>query len=493
MPSVVLPDKSIFCAAKGNYNTTNWGSILVNYKPFGDLNWQRQLVNPNNNTYAYAIPAINATCIGSNRIIVCGEVINGTNTEGFVAGLDFLGNAQWSFKFGDTVPSTWGNAYAERTSDVISNQNGSFTMPCVARPFSMYGNYDAFHTLVCFDTLGGILWSRSLPVSDNELEPSVIESDGTSLYVLFSDTIHSYLMKTDLIGVTQWTRLLPRKYNHLEKTITGDILVAAKQIDLSGINTVYLAKLTASGNIVWSKSFIDPAGQRFLNNRVSDLVSLSDNTIMLAIHGASAHIVHLDMNGAVKNVISHQGTGGNQCHSILEYEPGNLFIGGTDDYDTTTFALNLQVVFTDTSLNSMLCQFTPGSITAQILNDTAIAITMSASPCSFIKTTTNHISVVRNLQETTSCITAMEEQPGQENESLSLFPNPASNIVNLNWNTGSNYTLEVFDPAGRPVQQVKNITGSNYTLQTTNLPAGMYMMQLQNEKQILRARVVIAK
>lgn len=76
---------------------------------------------------------------------------------------------------------------------------------------------------------------------------------------------------------------------------------------------------------------------------------------------------------------------------------------------------------------------------------------------------------------------------------LTVSPNPAYDMVTLRWNTGSNYTLQVFDPAGRRVQQVNNITGNTFTLQTAQLPAGMYMMQLQNEQQTLRARVVITK
>lgn len=76
---------------------------------------------------------------------------------------------------------------------------------------------------------------------------------------------------------------------------------------------------------------------------------------------------------------------------------------------------------------------------------------------------------------------------------LTVSPNPASDVVTLSWNTGSNYTLQVFDPAGRLVQQARTITGSTCTMQTAILPAGMYMVQLQNEKQTMRARLVITK
>lgn len=76
---------------------------------------------------------------------------------------------------------------------------------------------------------------------------------------------------------------------------------------------------------------------------------------------------------------------------------------------------------------------------------------------------------------------------------LTVSPNPANDFVNLSWNTGDNYTLRVFDPAGRLVQQARTITGNSYTMQTATLPAGMYMVQLQNEKQTMRARLVITK
>jgi len=67
----------------------------------------------------------------------------------------------------------------------------------------------------------------------------------------------------------------------------------------------------------------------------------------------------------------------------------------------------------------------------------------------------------------------------QENESFTLYPNPAQNHVNLRMKESSKYDVKVYDLTGRNVMN-DNFEGLEYRMDITELHSGMYMIVISN-------------
>ncbi len=81
----------------------------------------------------------------------------------------------------------------------------------------------------------------------------------------------------------------------------------------------------------------------------------------------------------------------------------------------------------------------------------------------------------------TRALSSTEEIPGQDGQSLAVFPNPGKDIVYLsNGDRGQNLHLEIFTLSGQQVFQQEGHFASKIDL--SSLPAGMYVFRLSGEK-----------
>lgn len=498
-PSESLADTSIVCAF-GIFMPSASGSMILKYKPDGTKIWSKLITNPVASYLPYKIPVVNAIAVNPNRIILCGEVFNYNNTEGFAAGMDTSGNLLWSFQYGDTVPSTWGNMMYERSWDVVS-QGNYFIMSCVARPYSISGNPYAYNCLVSFDTAGVIQWTKVVPILANEHNRNAIEITAGGLYFLFCDYTRSFLMKTDLYGNAIWTKTLPQKYSVLDIDPQGDVVVASEIVDTNNVFNIYVSKFNASGILKWAYRYEDNLNGNLHQSWLSDIICLSDTTIMIGIPSSAdssrAHMLHLDKNGGVKKFLTHPTDFGSQCNSILEYSKGNLFIGGTDDYDLQTNMLNAQVIFADTSLGALACQFYPDTLSAVLLNYADTAITLFNSSAFFYKTATSHGVHNPVIQETLSCLTGTPELATGEDFPVTIFPNPASGQVVVNLRELPHFEkgrIDFYDLAGRVALSFPLVTGENVITFSGQLSNGLYQCVVEIDRKIVkRDKLVIIR
>ena len=63
---------------------------------------------------------------------------------------------------------------------------------------------------------------------------------------------------------------------------------------------------------------------------------------------------------------------------------------------------------------------------------------------------------------------------------FSSFPNPFADQLTLEFNDHSNYEIKVFDLVGKELL-VLNVLGSSHVLSTSQLPAGVYIIQVRSE------------
>ncbi len=124
------------------------------------------------------------------------------------------------------------------------------------------GGYDVY--LIKTDSLGDTLWTRTYGTSDSEIGRSVQQtSDGGYIIagnIWFTDHDDVYLIKTDSFGDTLWTKHYggtswDRGYS-VQQTFDKGYIVAGYTHSFGAVNfMVYLIKTDSLGDTVWTKTY----------------------------------------------------------------------------------------------------------------------------------------------------------------------------------------------------------------------------------------------
>lgn len=74
-------------------------------------------------------------------------------------------------------------------------------------------------------------------------------------------------------------------------------------------------------------------------------------------------------------------------------------------------------------------------------------------------------------------------------EGVSVYPNPATEVVNVKFDNAGTYTIDVFNVLGELVQsqQVQN----NVTISTSEFKSGVYMVSISNETSVYTERLIV--
>ncbi len=76
-------------------------------------------------------------------------------------------------------------------------------------------------------------------------------------------------------------------------------------------------------------------------------------------------------------------------------------------------------------------------------------------------------------------------------QSCQIFPNPASNQVNIRSNYLNINKIEIFDIAGREVLSIQNVGDKNTMISTDNLPTGCYFIRISTQKTTETLKLII--
>jgi hypothetical protein len=85
----------------------------------------------------------------------------------------------------------------------------------------------------------------------------------------------------------------------------------------------------------------------------------------------------------------------------------------------------------------------------------------------------------------------IEDVAELENTILKLYPNPAHDVLVVNTNTTSDYSIEIFDVNGKRVKQFNNTLNNNeMSLDVADVAKGLYILRLQSKGQTTVRRFV---
>lgn len=169
------------------------------------------------------------------------------------------------------------------------------------------------------------------------------------------------------------------------------------------------------------------------------------------------------------------------CVAALD---GNLHIEGLDITDLSPLS-NLQVIGgTLTIQNTGLKTLNE----LEMLNTVALDIEISNNPkMTYLNDFAENVSTFGEIH------IQLESEGTMSKYGINIFPNPASEVVNIQFdNLEETTTLVIYNTLGKIVLQREILEGSsNFTLATTNLARGIYLISTQVNGQELTEKLIL--
>ncbi len=193
-------------------------------------------------------------------------------------------------------------------------------LPTYQKTYTAPGNHNAFYIHTTPD--GG-------SVIAGNVNPVINDPDQQSL------AMDAFVMKLNAAGSIQWAkRIGGSKYDEFRKikpTRDGGYIAIGASNSFNTRYSIYLVKLDAAGEILWSKNF---ASQGFYQNIGRDVIETTDGgfaftgTTQAVLPAARGLIVKTDGNGNMiwgKEIYQYEGT---DLHSVVE--DAGAFVLGAD-------------------------------------------------------------------------------------------------------------------------------------------------------------------
>jgi hypothetical protein len=168
--------------------------------------------------------------------------------------LDSLGNSLWTRTYGDTSYNV--GFFVQQTSDE------GFIFVGVTTPFGE-SHLDIY--LIKTDSLGDTLWTKTYGGSENDRSHCVQQtSDGGYIIAGYTSSFGAgwtdvYLIKTNSLGEPNWSKTIGDTnvdvVYSVQQTSDGRYIFAGYSNFGAGNDDVYLIKMDAFGDTIWTKTF----------------------------------------------------------------------------------------------------------------------------------------------------------------------------------------------------------------------------------------------
>nr|MBN2276123.1 T9SS type A sorting domain-containing protein [candidate division Zixibacteria bacterium] len=243
---------------------------------------------------------------------------------------------------GDTLwTRTIGGIDTDYGYDVVSSGNDGYVLVGSTRSFGS-GKKDVY--LVCTDSLGSIVWSKTYGGSEDD-EGRSVRRTGDHGYIIcgtsnswgagYSDI---YLVKTDSLGNLVWSETFGGTGGEtgyaVRQTIDGGyIAVGATGSFGTGYSSVYAVRANASGDSLWATTY----GGSGADLAYSVEIAGDQGYLIIGATSSSGsgytdgYLIKTDANGVVLWEKTYGGTGDDRLYHLCRALDGTYLLTGTTD------------------------------------------------------------------------------------------------------------------------------------------------------------------
>lgn len=505
-------------------NTTT-DNFVVKHDASGNVLWAKNFgsslsdivndvcVDASNNIY------ITGTLIGATSattgVIFAGSQTNLTGQSGdmYLAKLDPNGNVLWIRGANGSDNETGRSVCTDASGNVfVAGMSASSTFDVSGTTFTnnavTFGR-DIF--VAKYDPMGNLIWARQGGGPNHEYVHSIAADQAGNVVVV--GQFDSPIM---VLG--------PLTLNNTTPTTTTN--------PYANISDIFIAKYDGSGNVIWARSAgstrldyihsvnIDANndilvcgeyqgktlsfGSIVLNN--TDTLGY-ETDVFVAKYNAAGSLQWARTHGGImdENAYGISTDASGNCYVIGEFQstamsfgnitltntvpPGfDIFIG---KYDTNGNVLGATAVYGNGSeiANSVSCD---GNGNVYILGyfSAFVSNTIHFGPVEQVSTTDNSVFLAKFSG---SSMPTSIGSVSKDKSSFSLFPNPAQNSCRLASALNGTYNLKFYMGNGALVKELKLVSVQNgdSLIDTSDLPDGIYLLQLIAESQLYNTKLII--
>ena len=318
------------------------GAILVKYNTSGAVQWQRAF-NGFPNAYGNGI-----TIDSSNNIYLAIQYYIGGQAVGVINKYDSSGALQWK----QQLSNTGGNdIYLQ---DIVSDSSGN---TYVVGTVNLAGSYQAVQ-LAKYDTSGSLQWQRQLFTNFTRSYGSGISLDSTgNIYVCgFTDENNDafkfaiLIAKFNSSGVVQWTKRLTSGPSSASTLIAfgADIVIdsfdniyicGTEQTGPTALRYTVIAKYDTTGSLQWQRTITGPADikARGINLDSQGMIYVTGSIApgSSQSNGGSWILAKLPGDGSLTGSYTINGVSVNYAPSALNSHAGSLSSSASTLIDST--------------------------------------------------------------------------------------------------------------------------------------------------------------
>jgi hypothetical protein len=320
---------------------------------------------------------------------------------------------------------------------------------------SVIPNQDADMYLVRTDSEGNMLWDHQYGGSNFEAGYSIVQTpDGGFLLLGWTRSFGGgqrdfYLVKTDNLGTQEWQRSYGGGGDEGGRSIIllsdGNYLLTGSGSQGSSGSIGRKYKVDALGNIIWSKTYAYPNNS---GNNLWRTVELPSGDLASAGltdrngNNNSGWLVRTDSQGTVLWQREYDYNSNTDLfYTLISTSDGGFLLGGQakHDFPLTQDAWLLKV-------DSVGCTYADCLVGVDELNSSKVV--------------------------------------------ADVWPNPASSILNIEWQKSGEAAIMLFDMTGKQVL-CQSGNGQHEVIEVSPLPSGLYVLQLVQSEVKTSLRVII--
>ncbi len=449
---------------------------LIKTDAYGDTLWIKTFGRIGDNTEGFSVEQLS-----DSGFIITGFEHGGGNFDLSLIRTDNNGDTLWT--------KLYIGSRNEIGYSVHQTFDGGFI---IAGKTNSYGAGEEDFYLVKTDANGDSVWTRTFGgISFDEGQCMIQTSDSGyivagSTYSFGVGAADIYLVKTDAIGDTLWTKAIGDSASNyaysIQQTFDGGFIITGTT--LGSVSNAYLMKTDSAGNISWSKTFSG------INPVYSNSVVQTSDSGFVIVGNANQYVLIVKTNsigdtlwtkaigdssyGAVAKFMSQTSDGGfiitgmknifdSLYHDVYLLKTDSNGFGSCDEnvYPLTVSASQFQVTLPPTIVSSSGLVFPYGS----------------------------DLNVNHGITYVTPLCTTVDIVDVNTGNKFILFPNP----------TESNFTIKLNSEIKNARAEIYNVLGEKVYSTTLNkqqainnkFPSGIYFVKvIEGENQFVQKLVV---
>jgi len=255
--------------------------------------------------------------------------------------------------YGDTLwTQTYGGSQTDLGLSIVQTADGGYIFSGETESFGA-GGIDVF--LVKTDAVGDTIWTRTYGGSGDDRGYSIAQtSDGGYIIAgetepLGADDSDIYLVKTDSAGDTLWTHTYGGsdydRGRSVAQTSDGGYIIVGRTVSFgAGYEDVYLVKTDADGDTLWTRTYggdLWDCGNTIANTTDGGYI-IAGYTYSFGIGEVNIYLIKINNDGDTLWTRTYGGDGCQIARSVSQTTDGGyIIVGYTDSFGAGEYDIYL--------------------------------------------------------------------------------------------------------------------------------------------------------